>query len=62
METRDKPKTGQRQATRRAGCAGGCTARSCAASCRAIDLDRLQGHFFIPFCDLGQIFTILIEI
>ena len=51
-----------RQATRR-GCAGGCTARSCSRilpRARAIEnVHRME--ILLPFCEMGQTFTILIE-
>ena len=55
-------RAGPRQATRR-GCAGGCTARSCASilpRARAIEnVHRME--ILLPFCEMGQTFTILIE-
>ena len=64
LEARDQPKTGNK---RRRGCAGGCTARSCAgrASCRARPRAIENVHIewtLLPFCEMGQTFTVLIRV
>ena len=59
LETRDQPKTGNKACWLRRRLHGAIQARSCAASCRAID--RLQGHFY-RFVTWVKLLTILIEI